>query len=307
MLRLDAPITPVRQSHAGVHRGCSIWRTAGFCVPCAGKAAEATWGNLGRLRLLLHGARRDGAYHQRRRFKLETCNVAARGAARRRRFLLPAWPGRPCARAVLASRACPRPAHTAHTAHTAQSAHTAHAAHARLCTSVHTLSPCTVTLPWAGRLGRTLLRIDSIATKLCDRLLLCPNGPRSSVNCHLLPREAQEPFPFTECHPHQSLPLLGLCREEQGQHDASDLPLAVRPPLIEHPSTLPSHYALDDTSVCVKAPREQPLTSIPCCFTELAFGHQESCSATVWDPPPQKGRPNPLPVFLRLQRERHTR
>ena len=64
MLRLDAPIAPVQQSHAGVHRGGNIRRTTGLCMPCAGRL-------LRRLRLLLHGARNDGAYHQRRRFKLE--------------------------------------------------------------------------------------------------------------------------------------------------------------------------------------------------------------------------------------------
>jgi hypothetical protein len=58
MLRLDAPIAPLRQSHAGVHRGGNIWRTTRICA-----------GRL--LRLLLHGARDDRAYHQRRR------NVAA--------------------------------------------------------------------------------------------------------------------------------------------------------------------------------------------------------------------------------------
>ena len=81
MLRLDAPIAPVQQSHAGVHRGGNIRRTTGLCVPCVGRL-------LRRLRLLLHGARNDRAYHRRRRFKLETCNVAAREAARRRLFLL---------------------------------------------------------------------------------------------------------------------------------------------------------------------------------------------------------------------------
>ncbi|XTI88339.1 hypothetical protein V2W45_1488251 [Cenococcum geophilum] len=209
----DAESLP--SSHAGVHRGGN---TTGLCVTCAGRL-------LGRLRLLLHGARDNGAYHRQRRFKLETCNVAA---ARRRLFLL------------LASR--PRLSMPVYAAHPP--------------------SPCTACLPWAkGGLGRTLLRIDSIGTKLRECVLLSPLGSRA--------------LPFTDCFPHQSLPLLGLCREEQGQHDASDLPLA-------HPSTLPFHYALDDTPV-----------------STLLFVQQEFCAATLRNPPPQKGRSVPSPIFPR--------
>ena len=200
MLRLDAPIAPVQQSHAGVHRGGNIRRTAGLCVPCVGRL-------LRRLRLLLHGARNDRAYHRRRRFKLETCNVAAREAARRRLFLLPA-----CSRLALSIWAVhglfPWPQKLAHA-----------------CPRWSTLrlrAP-RVSLGAEG-LGRTLLRIDSIGTKLRECVLLSPPSPEAPSPA----RKTQEPFlPFTDCSPHQSLSLLRLCREEQGQHDASDLPLAV--------------------------------------------------------------------------------
>lgn len=195
MLRLDAPIAPVQQSHAGVHRGGNIRRTTGLCVPCVGRL-------LRRLRLLLHGARNDRAYHRRRRFKLETCNVAAREAARRRLFLLLA-----CSWLAL-SMSCP---------------HGPRSSPTPLRWSTLRLRAPRVSLGAEG-LGRTLLRIDSIGTKLRECVLLSPPSPEAPSPA----RKAQEPFlPFTDCSPHQSLPLLRLCREEQGQHDASDLPLAV--------------------------------------------------------------------------------
>ena len=76
-------------------------------------------------------------------------------AARRRRFLPLVCPG-----------LSPRPQKLAH-------------ACPCLSTLVHPPSPCTACLPWTKGLGRTLLRIDSIGTKLRECVLLSPLGPEA--------------------------------------------------------------------------------------------------------------------------------